>query len=195
MATANHQQPISHRVAQQASTQQKVAQYAFLGAFDDALNLMQRYQQPGGFRSYVRERLKFIAPIGALMAMTSLGCAAATVLYIGGTRPMLVLLSILLVPFVLLGSFFVQAYVFGFWLENRALAKALRHSPAGAGPIAARLRKAGINVGAVPKVPWVLAALFLLLPLAMLTMVTPWLGILLIVLLIAAPVAYARLDR
>jgi hypothetical protein len=195
MATANHQQPISHRVAQQASTQQKVAQYAFLGAFDDALNLMQRYQQPGGFRSYVRERLKFIAPIGALMAMTSLGCAAATVLYIGGTRPMLVLLSILLVPFVLLGSFFVQAYVFGFWLENRALAKALRHSPAGAGPIAARLRKAGINVGAVPRVPWVLAALFLLLPLAMLTMVTPWLGILLIVLLIAAPVAYARLDR
>jgi hypothetical protein len=143
----------------------------------------------------VRERLKFIAPIGALMAMTSLGCAAATVLYIGGTRPMLVLLSILLVPFVLLGSFFVQAYVFGFWLENRALAKALRHSPAGAGPIAARLRKAGINVGAVPRVPWVLAALFLLLPLAMLTMVTPWLGILLIVLLIAAPVAYARLDR
>lgn len=195
MATANHQQPISHRVAQPSTAQEKVAQYVFLKAFDDALNLLQRYQQPGGFRGYVQERMRFIAPIGALMAVTSMGCAAATVLYIGGTRPMLVLLSILLVPFVLLGSFFVQAYVFGFWLENRALAKALRHSPAGTGPMAARLRKAGINVGSVPPVPWLLAAIFLLLPLAMLAMVMPWLGILLIVLLIAAPVAYARLDR
>jgi hypothetical protein len=194
MATANHQQPISHRVGQ-PSPQQKVTQYVFLRAFDDALNLLQRYQQPGGFRSYVRERMRFIAPIGALMAVTSMGCAAATVLYLGGTRPMLVLLSILLVPFVLLGSFFVQAYVFGFWLENRALAKALRHSPAGSGPMAARLRKAGINVGSVPPVPWVLAAIFLLLPLAMLAMVVPWLGMLLIVLLVAAPVAYARVDR
>lgn len=195
MATANHQQPISHRVTQPSTAPEKVAQYMFLKAFDDALNLLQRYQQPGGFRGYVQERMRFIAPIGALMAVTSMGCAAATVLYIGGTRPMLVLLSILLVPFVLLGSFFVQAYVFGFWLENRALAKALRHSPAGTGPMAARLRKAGINVGSVPPVPWLLAAIFLLLPLAMLAMVMPWLGILLIVLLIAAPVAYARLDR
>ena len=196
MATAKPQhaeQPISHKV-RQPSTQQKVAQYAFLGAFDDALNLLQRYSDGGGFRNYVRERMKLIAPIGALMALTSLSCAAATVLYLGGTRPMLVLLSILLVPFVLLGSFFVQAYVFGFWLENRALAKALRHSPAGTGAIAARLRKAGINVGSMPPVPWVMAALFLLLPLSMLVMVTPWYGILLVVLLFAAPAAYVRLE-
>lgn len=182
-------------VNQQQSTQQKVAQYVLLGALDDALNLVQRFQEGGGFKDYVLERLRLIVPIGVLMAITSIGCAAATVLYLGGTRPMLVLLSILLVPFVLLGSFFVQAYVFAFWLENRALTKALRHRPAGAGPIAARLRKAGINVGSVPPVPWVLAALFLLLPLAMLTMVVPWLGVLLIVLLISAPVAYVRLDR
>jgi hypothetical protein len=195
MATANHQQPISHKVAQPSTTQQKVAQYVLLGALDDGLNLVQRYQEGGGFRNYVQERMRLIAPIAVLMAVTSMGCAAATVLYVGGTRPMLVLLAILLVPFVLLGSFFVQVYIFGFWLENRALAKALRHRPAAAGPVAARLRRAGINVGAVPPVPWVLAALFLFLPLAMLAMVVPWLGILLIVLLIAAPVAYAKLDR
>ena len=74
---------------------------------------------------------------------------------------------------MLLGSFFVQAYVFAFWLENRALAQALHHKPAAAGPIAARLRKAGIDLGALPPVPWVLAALFLFLPLAMLVIVSP----------------------
>jgi hypothetical protein len=185
MATLNPQQ----------STQQKVAQYLLLGVVEDALNLVQRYQEGQGFQGYVVERMRLIVPVGLLMGITSIGCAAATVLFLGGARPALVLLSILLVPFVLLGSFFVQAYVFAFWLENRALAEALHHSPAAAGPIAARLRKAGIKVGAVPPVPWALAALFLLLPLGMLMIVVPWLGILLATLLIIAPVAFARLDR
>lgn len=185
MATLNPQQ----------STQQKVAQYLLLGVLEDALNLVQRYQQGGGFKNYVLERMRLIVPVGLLMGVTSIGCAAATVLYLGGTRPTLVLLSILLVPFVLLGSFFVQAYVFAFWLENRALAQALHHRPAAAGPMAARLRKAGIKVGALPPVPWALAALVLFLPLGMLIIVIPWLGILLTALLIIAPVAFARLDR
>jgi len=180
---------------QQQSTQQKVAQYVLLGVLEDALNLVQRYQEGGGFKAYVLERMRLIVPVGLLMGVTSIGCAAATVLYLGGTRPTLVLLSILLVPFVLLGSFFVQAYVFAFWLENRALAQALHHSPAAAGPVAARLRKAGIKVGALPRVPWALAALLLFLPLGMLIIVVPWLGILLTALLIIAPVAFARLDR
>jgi len=180
---------------QQQSTQQKVAQYVLLGVLEDALNLVQRFQEGQGFRSYVLERMRLIVPVGLLMGATSLGCAAATVLYIGGTRPTLVLLSILLVPFVLLGSLFVQAYVFAGWLETRALAKALHHNPAGAGPLAARLRQAGINVGSIPPVPWILAALFLVLPLGMLTIVVPKLGMALIVLLVLAPVAFARLDR
>lgn len=180
----------------QQSPQRKVMQYLLLGVVEDALNLVQRYQEgQGGFRSYVLERMRFVVPVGVLMGVTSIGCAAATVLYIGGTRSTLVLLAILLVPFVLLGSFFVQAYVFAFWLENRALAQALHHSPAAAGPIAARLRKAGIKVGALPPVPWALAALFLFLPLGMLMIVVPWLGILLTALLIAAPIAFVRLDR
>lgn len=184
MATLNPQQ-----------STQKVVQYLFLGVLEKALNLVQRYQEGGGFKSYVLERMRLIVPVGLLMGVTSIGCAAATVLYLGGTRPTLVLLSILLVPFVLLGSFFVQAYVFAFWLENRALAQALHHRPAAAGPVAARLRKAGIKVGALPPVPWVLAALVLFLPLGMLIIVVPWLGILLTALLIIAPVAFARLDR
>lgn len=184
MTTANRQQAA-----------QKVAQYLLLGVVEDALNLVQRFEEGQGFQSYVLERMRLIVPVGLLIVVTSIGCAAATVLYLGGTRPTLVLLSILLVPFVLLGSFFVQAYIFAGWLETRALAKALHHSPAAAGPLAARLRKAGINVGSIPPVPWALAALFLVLPLGMLTVVVPKVGIVLIALLVAAPVAYARLDR
>ena len=173
----------------------KVVQYLLLGVVEDALNLVQRYQEGQGFQGYVLERMRLIVPVGLLMGITSIGCAAATVLFLGGTRPALVLLSILLVPFVLLGSFFVQAYVFAFWLENRALAEALHHSPAAAGPMAARLRKAGINVPSMPPVPWALAALFLILPLGMLLVVVPKVGVVLVALMIAAPIAFARLDR
>jgi len=166
-----------------------------LDPLDDGLNLVRRFREGQGFRSYVMQRRGLLAPFGLLMALTSIGCAAATVLYLGGTRPALVLLAILLVPFVLVGSFFVQAYVFASWLEGRALAKALHRTPPRAGPITARLRKAGIDLGAMPPVPWVLAAVFLVLPLAMLFSVVPKLAVALIALQILAPFAFARLDR
>jgi hypothetical protein len=162
---------------------------------NEALNLVRRYQEGRGFRSYVKERMNLLVPIGLLMLLISIGCAAATVLYLGGTRPLLVLFAILLVPFVLIGSFFVQAYVFASWLEGRALAMALHRKPKASGPLAARLLKAGIDMGAMPAVPWLLAALFVALPIAMLLAVMPGLALLLIVLLAAAPVVFARLDR
>jgi hypothetical protein len=61
--------------------------------------------------------------------------------------------------------------------------------------MAARLRKAGINVPSMPPVPWALAALFLILPLGMLLVVVPKVGVVLVALMIAAPIAFARLDR
>jgi hypothetical protein len=177
------------------SAPSKLAHYLFLGVIDDALGLAQRYQDVPGFRGYVRSRMTAVTLIGALMVVTSVGCAAATVLFLGGTRPALVLLAILLVPVVLVGSLFVQAYVFGAWLENRALAQALHHSPRRPGPLASRLRKAGIDLGTLPRVPWALAVLFLFLPLVMLTEVVPMLGFGLIALLVLTPFVYARLDR
>jgi hypothetical protein len=90
----------------------------------------------------------------------------------------------LFAPFVLLGSLFVQVYVFGSWLEGRALDRALHRRP----PVKQ------LDLGRMPSVPWVLAAFFLFAPLAMLVAVVPALGVLLIVLLIGTPVAFARLD-
>jgi hypothetical protein len=156
-----------------------MAQAMFLDPVNGALGLIQRVQEAPALKAYVRSRLPLIAPVGALMLVTSLACTAGTVLFLAGTRPLLLLVSMLLVPFVLIGSFFVQAYVFCSWIELRALAHALHHSPARA---------------AAPRVPWVLAVLFLVLPLAMLLAVMPLAGIALIALLALAPFGYARLD-
>ena len=173
----------------------QIAQSLLLEPLNEALSLYRRYQEGKGLKYYMTERMALLLPIGLLMAVTSIACAAATVLYLGGTRSFLVLLAILLVPFVLLGSAFVQAYVFFSWLENRAIAKDLHRRPKPAGPITAKLLEAGIDLGSRPPVPWVLAALFLLLPLAMLWLVVPQLAFLLIALHVAAPFAFARLDR
>ena len=172
-----------------------IAQSLLLDPVNEAMTLMRRYQEVPGFRYYVKERMALVAPIGALIFVTSLACAAATVLYLGGTRSLLVFLAILLVPVVLAGSAFVQAYIYAAWLEGRALANALHRKPRAMGPITARLHKAGIDLGSAPPVPWVLAVLFLLLPLAMLWVVVPMLAFVLIALHIAAPFAFARLDH
>jgi hypothetical protein len=172
----------------------QIAQSLLLDPLNQGLNLLRRYREAQGFRSYVMERRPLLIPIGLLMAVTSLACAAGTVMYLGGTRSVLVLAAMLLVPLVLAGSFFVQAYVFASWLEARALARALHRGPA-AGPIAAQLRKWGMDMGSMPPVPWVLAALFLAAPLAMLWAVTPGFAFALIALHVAAPLAFARLDR
>ena len=64
------------------------------------------------------------------------------------------------------------------------------------GKLMARIEKElDVNLGEMPPVPWLLAAIFLLLPLAALVMAAPKLAIAVIVLQILAPVAFARLDR
>jgi hypothetical protein len=153
------------------------AHFFLLEPFNAAFALAQRVQDAPGLRGYVQQRLGLIVPIGLLMLFTSLACAAASVMYLGGTTGILVLLAMLLAPFVLVGSLFVQFYTFFAWLEGRALAKALHRKPG------------------MPPVPWLLAAIFLAVPLAMLVLVMTKLGVALIVLLAAAPLAFARLDR
>lgn len=178
-----------------AQIAQSIAQSLLLDPLNEGMNLVRRYQEGRGLRDYVLERTTLLVPIAVLMVVTSLACAAATVMYLGGLRPFLVLLSLLLAPLILAGSAFVQAYIFVFWLENRAIAKALRRAPRPAGPITAQLHKAGIDLGTMPPVPWVLAIVFLVLPLGMLLSIAPGIGAALIALHVLTPFAYARLDR
>jgi len=169
----------------------------FTGPMQDALNLVQRYQQGELFRRYVTQRMWLVAPAVLLIVATSLVLAFGIVMYVGGTRPLTVLLSLLLAPFVLAGSLFVQGYLFLSWLEGRSLALSLGHRVGKRrGRLMARFeKKLNVNLGEMPPVPWLLAAIFLLLPLVALVMAAPKLAIALIVLQILGPIAFARLDR
>ena len=93
--------------------------------FRDAMKLAQRFQKAEGFRAYVRRRAAFVVPAVALFVLISVACAAAIVILLAERHAMLALPGMVLAPFVLLASFFVEAFVFFSWLEGRALAQAL----------------------------------------------------------------------
>ena len=163
----------------------------------DALNLAQRFQQGALFRRYVVERIWLVAPAALVMLVTSLALAFGIVIYVGGTRPLTVLLSLLIAPFVLVGSLFVQAYLFLAWLEARALAKSLarRTRKTRARAVAWVERHLDADLGSPPPVPWLLAGILLGLPLVILLLASPKLAIAVVVLHILTPLAFARLDR
>ena len=152
--------------------------------FKDAWKLLTRFHQAEGFRQYARRRAAFIVPAVALFSLVSIACAAATVIVLAEQHAMLALPGMVLAPFVLAGSFFVQAFVFFSWLEGRALAQAL-----------GRRGRGDFNFGPLPRVPWALAAVFLVMPLVVLATVSGLAALVLILLGILIIVAIARYDR
>ncbi len=181
---------------QEGSAQSRFGRH-LLGTLNDALALVQRFRQVEGFRHHVRRRLHLVVPALALILLTGLACAMATIMALLGPRSLLALLGLLLAPVVLTGSLFVQLYVFFAWLEERALARSLGHrtGPAPGKFAAWTEKKLGADLGRMPPVPWVLATLFVLAPIAVLTQLAPKSAALLIVLLVLAPILYARFDR
>ena len=82
------------------------------------------------------------------------------------------------------------------WIEGRARAQALGHRP---GPPPGRLqrrieKKLRLSLGSMPDVPWLPAAIFVVLPLALLVASAPAAGMLVLLAAFAAPLVYARLD-
>jgi len=152
--------------------------------WNDARGLAARYQDGPGFRQYVASRMVLVAPATVLFLLISIACAASTVIFLADRHPMLALPGLLLAPFVLVGSLFVQAFVFFSWVEGRALARAL-----------GRRKKAPLDFGEMPKVPWLFAAVFLLLPLLVLFAVSGTAVLVLILLVVAIAFAFARFDR
>ncbi|MGH8699932.1 MAG: hypothetical protein ACREVR_01975 [Burkholderiales bacterium] len=153
MATPNRQQPAQHWIVR----------FLPLETLKEAQNLANRYQEGEGFQLYVSERRRLVIPAVLVIVLISIACAAGTVVFLAGAHGLLTLLALILVPVVLVGSLFVQVYVFFCWLENRALAQALRHPPKPAqGTLAAWLTtKLGMDMGTFPAVPWILAVIFL----------------------------------
>jgi hypothetical protein len=161
-------------------------------------NLAGRLQGSDVFRHYVTRRMRLVAPSILLFLATSVACTAASIVFVAGAHSsFLVLIALLCAPVVLIGSLFVELYVFFSWLEGRALARAYHRSEQTArGPIRTWLaRKLKADLGATPRIPWGFAAVFLFVPLGLLATVSAKFAATVIVLGILLPIAYARLDR
>ena len=158
--------------------------------FIEAPNLLRRYQKGDAFRRYVDDRATLIIPVAVLFLVFSLATTAGTVVTLGGTHSFLVLLMLIAAPFLLAGTFLVLVFVFFSWLEARSLARML-----------AKVKKPAAKPGLrelrdeLPRVPWLLVGLFVLVPLLLLAQLSLAGALLMLVLALAAPAAYAWLDR
>jgi hypothetical protein len=178
MATPNRQAP-------QPAVQAALAHVVPLEkTFRDAWKLAGRFREAEGFRQYLRRRAAFVVPAVALFGLVSVACAAAIVILLADRHPMLALPAMVLAPFVLVGSFFIEALVFFTWLEGRAISQAL-----------GRRGKNLFDFGPLPRVPWVLTALFFALPFLVLVTVSPSAALVLILLAVLITLAIARFDR
>ncbi|HEV8523572.1 MAG TPA: hypothetical protein VGQ71_03650, partial [Terriglobales bacterium] len=145
MATPNRKYP----------TQHWIVRFLPLETLKQAQDLAQRFQEVEGFRLYVLERKRLVIPAVLFIVLISIACAAGTVVFLAGSYSLLTLPALLLAPVILVGSLFVQMYVFFYWLENRALARALGHrAKPTQGKLAAwLLKKLGVDMGTFPPVP------------------------------------------
>lgn len=142
--------------------------------FEEAFNLYERFQKGDMFRNYVAARKRLVIPALLAFLLLSIACTAASIVFIAGARSLLMLPALIAAPFILIGSLFVQCYVFFSWLENRALAR---------------------GHAALPPVPWGLSAIFLFAPLVILIIVAWKVALPLILLATSAPVLLWQLDR
>lgn len=158
-------------------------------------NLLRRYQKGDAFRRYVDDRAMLIIPVGALYLIFSVATTAGTVVSLGGTHSFLVLLMLVGSPFLLGATFLVLLFVFFSWLESRSLALTLARVKK---PVRRAAGLPGLLAGALtglPRVSWILVALFVLVPLAFLASLSLAAAALMLVVALGAPVAYAWLDR
>ncbi len=177
--------------------QNPVVRLVITDSLDDARALLRRFQEVDSFNAYVHERMPVILIAMLIMLLISLGCVMGIVSLLPDMHWVFVLPLLMLLPLVLAGSLFVQIYVFFSWIEGRSMERALasRHK-APRGKIAAWLQsKLKLNLGPIPSVPWIPAALLFLAPLLMLASSWRSAAITFVVLGILVPIAYAILDR
>ena len=159
-------------------------------------NLVQRFQQGGAFRVYLKERLLIIIPSLVIFLIYSLATTAGMVITLGGTRSFLVFVGLVGAPIVLLATLYVQLFVFFLWVENRAIAHATHHIPRTAKEdVLATPGKLGAVVKTFPPLVLAIGAALLLVPLAFLYALSAWIAFLMLLLVLAVPATYSALDR
>ena len=163
---------------------------------EEALALSARFRDVEGLSRHAARRKPLLQGASAVLVLLGFACGAGVFIFLAGLRTWLTLPAVLIAPLVALGSLLVIFFVFFSWIEGRALAQALGHRTGPApGAIARWLRrKLRADLGAMPAIPWLPAGLLVLLPLALLVAAAPLGGIVMILIAVATPVAYARLD-
>ena len=163
----------------------------------DARSLLRRLQEVDSFGLYVRRNIWLVFLAALVIVITSFACLLGIFTLLPDMHWFFVLPLLALLPLFLGGSLFVQSFVFFSWMEGRSLARALgnRHKSA-PGLISKWLQeKLSLDMSPFPAVPWILAIVFLLLPLAMLWHVWSAAALTVILIAIALPIFYARFDR
>ena len=182
-------------IPDQAEMQRWVGQQ-LLGPIEDALSLARRYREVSAFQDYVGRRARMVIPVLVLIALTAVACGMVPIIALVGTSALSALAGLLLTPVLLLGSMLVLGLLFFSWLEERSLDRTLgRRRAREPGALRWMRNKLGADLGPRPRVPWLYAAVFLVLPFALLLSFVPVVAVVLLGLLAAAPVAFARLDR
>lgn len=175
----------------------RILRYTLLDPIDDARDILRRLQNNEAFRHYLRKRALRALPLVAGIVLTSLASSAAAMFFFLRAGTLLALAATIVVaPIVLIASCSVQAYVLLSWLEGRSLAKLQEHRrPRHRGPIGRWLvRSYRIDMGPVPRVPWIPALVFFLLPAAMLARAAAPVAAALAAFQIVAAIVYARRD-
>jgi hypothetical protein len=175
----------------------RILRVALLDPIDDARELLRRLQSNELFQHYLRERWLHALPLAAGVALAGLALSGAAMAFILRTGTLLALTATIVVaPLVLIGSVWVQAQVLLSWLEGRSLAKLQEHRRARErGPIGRWVaRRFRIDLGPPPRVPWVPALVFVVLPAAMLAGVAAPVAAGLVVFQIVAAIIFARRD-
>jgi hypothetical protein len=160
--------------------------------FTEARNLVQRYEKGDAFRLYMQKRWPLIiAPLLLFLAFSL--AAGLGLMGLAGTSKFLGFLAILVAPVIIVGSLFVQVYVFFSWLELRATGRMAHHDP--------RPAKAGwlwelqSRLGKPPPVPWLPVTVFVVAPFVLLALASVKAASVLLALAILMPVVYSFVDR
>ena len=177
-----------------------IARYSPLVSLNQARELAHRYREVEEFRSYVSRRRPLVIGVSVVIVLISVAFAAASVVFVSGSSSFVAFLGLIFAPLILVGSLLVQMFVFFAWLESRSLLRLVRtlgrRGKRPRTPLGRWLAdKTGADLGEMPPVPWVLAAIFVIAPLLMLASVSFKVALMLIVLAVIAPLVYALLDR
>ena len=176
--------------------QSRFVKFFLTGPAGDAKRLLYRFREVDSLSFYVR-RNKWLVTLAILVILlTSLASLLGIFSLLPDMHWFFVLPLLVLLPVFLAGSLFVQMFVFFSWIEGRSLARVVRRRRKPRGPVAKwLLRKLGLDMSPFPPVPWILAVVFLFLPLGLLLHVWPLAALIVIMLGLTMPILYARFDR